>query len=67
MKKEHPRPPFADCSSSHGSHRAFITITPEGDICAWGLGKRAEEQILRLTGNPDLVKALQEMACDLCG
>ncbi|NPA25538.1 MAG: hypothetical protein GXO34_06915 [Deltaproteobacteria bacterium] len=67
MKREQPRSPSPDRSSPHGSHRAFITITPEGEICAWGLEKKSEEQILHLTGNPDLVKALQEMACDLCG
>jgi len=47
--------------------QTFITISADGEICAWGLDQQAESLILGLTGNRELIKANRTMAYELCG
>ncbi len=47
--------------------QTFITISPDGEIAAWGLDPDVEKLILRLTGNRELIKANRKMAYELCG
>ncbi len=50
-----------------GTPQVFITITPKGGICAWGLERDPEELILALTGNHKLLTEHRGMAYELCG
>ncbi len=44
-----------------------IRITESGEICAWGLDQKGEEQIFSLTGNFDLINKCKAMSYNLCG
>jgi len=47
--------------------RAFVSISPNGEICAWGLEQPLEERLLALTGNQELATTRRQMAYELCG
>jgi hypothetical protein len=69
MKNEKPaalKPSRPEPGVSTGP-QTFITISPEGEIAAWGLEQELENLILDLTGNRELIKADSKMAYDLCG
>lgn len=61
--KTDPRPPQA----TEKKQPIHISITENGEICAWGLDQSEEKQIFSLTGNLELINKCKAMSYKFCG